>query len=68
MKRRALEELKQKPAAELEKLLKEHREHLRILKFDLAAGKVKNAQEFRETRKTIARLYTLLRNASRNND
>ena len=56
-----VKELKDKSKEELTKLLIEIREKLRQLKFDLSAGKVKNIDEIRETRKTIARLLTLLK-------
>lgn len=46
---------------ELERILREKREKLRQLSFDLAAGKVKNVKEIRETKKDIARLSTLLK-------
>ena len=60
MKRRDIEELKTKPAAELEKLLRESRERLRVMKFDLAAGKVKNINEIQMLRKNVARISTFL--------
>ncbi len=52
-----------KPAAELERLLKDSRERLRVLRFDLAAGKVKNVSELHKVRKTIARILTFLHQA-----
>ncbi len=61
MKLRDIQELKKKPAAELELLVKESRTRLRALRFDLAAGKVKNVAELREVRKTIARALTFLK-------
>jgi large subunit ribosomal protein L29 len=61
MKRRDIRALKGAPPAELLKMLKERRERLRSLRFDLAAGKVKNVSELRAVRKEIARLLTLLR-------
>jgi ribosomal protein L29 len=60
MKLRQLEELKQKPKAELEELLSESRIELRKLTFDLNAGKVKNVQPHRELKKKIAVILTLL--------
>ena len=42
-------------------LILEKKEKIRQLRFDLAAGKVKNVREIRETRKEIARLNTLLK-------
>lgn len=53
-------ELKQKSKKELEELLKELREKQRSLRFDLAAGKVKNVREIRAIKKDIARILTLL--------
>ena len=41
-------------------MLKDARERLRVLQFDLAAGKVKNVGELRGVRKNIARLLTIL--------
>lgn len=55
------EELKKKSKADLEKLLEEKHERLRVLRFDLASGKVKNVREIRETKKDIARILTLLK-------
>jgi len=46
---------------ELNQILLEKREKLRALRFDLAAGKVKNVREIREIKKDIARILTLLR-------
>jgi len=60
MKRREIQELKIKPLPELQKLLKEGRERLRILKFDLAAGKVKNVRELRSLKKNLARIQTFI--------
>jgi len=54
-------ELRQKSKSELEKILADNRERLRQLRFDLAAGKVKNVREIRLFKKDIARLLTLLR-------
>lgn len=55
------QELREKSVSELQKLLKENREKLRQLKFDLALGKVKNVREIRIIKKDIARILTLLR-------
>ena len=62
MKRREIQELKNKPVPELHKLLGESRDKLRFLKFDLAAGKVKDIQEIRSLRKDIARIQTFINN------
>lgn len=61
MKKREIQELKNRPVAELQKLIAEARERLRVLRFDLAAGKVKNVKDLRMLRKDIARLSTLQR-------
>ena len=54
-------ELQQKSKSELQKILSDNREKLRQLRFDLAAGKVKNVREVRKIKKDIARILTLLR-------
>ena len=54
-------ELRQKTKTELQKLLQDNRERLRQLRFDLAAGKVKNVREIRLIKKDIARILTLLK-------
>ena len=41
-------------------MLLAQREHLRNLRFDLAAGKVKNVRAIRELKKEIARILTVL--------
>jgi len=51
-------ELNDKTKEELEKMVKEEKEKLRQLKFDLAAGKVKNIKEIRQIRKDVARILT----------
>jgi len=60
-----ISELRQKSPAELQKMLSEYREKLRQLRFDLAAGKVKNIREIREVKKDIARILTLLNQKSK---
>ena len=52
-------ELRQKSKAELKKLLDSKEEKLRVLYFDLAAGKVKNVKEIRNIKKDIARIMTI---------
>lgn len=54
-------ELQKLTDSELKKALEQNQEKLRSLRFDLASGKVKNVREIRETRKTVARVYTLLK-------
>jgi ribosomal protein L29 len=54
-------ELRQKNKAELQKMMEEDKEKLRQLRFDLAAGKVKNVKDVQRTRKEIARIMTLIK-------
>ncbi len=61
MKTKEINELKNKPLAELEKFLKDSREKLRVLKFDLAAGKVKNVKDLHAVKKDIARALTFMK-------
>lgn len=60
-----LNELRQRNKSDLEKLLQDLREKLRQLRFDLAAGKVKNVREIRMVKKEIAQILTLLRSEQR---
>ncbi len=60
MKKKEVQELKNKTVGELEHLVVESGEKLRALRFDLAAGKVKNVNELHHMRKTIARAKTFL--------
>jgi len=55
-----VKDLKQKKEKDLSKLLLTERDKLRSLKFDLAAGKVKNVKQSRQIRKDIARILTTL--------
>lgn len=54
-------ELRQKTKSELQKTLQDSREKLRQLRFDLAAGKVKDIREIRRVKKDIARMLTILK-------
>ncbi|MDD3399588.1 MAG: 50S ribosomal protein L29 [Candidatus Paceibacterota bacterium] len=54
-------EIRQKPKEELLKSIKDYREKLRSLRFDLASGKVKNVREIRNIKKDIARILTILK-------
>lgn len=55
------EEFRQKTKKELQRTLEEEKEKLRNLKFDLSSGKIKNIKEIGATKKTIARILTVLR-------
>ncbi|MBI2623002.1 MAG: 50S ribosomal protein L29 [Candidatus Liptonbacteria bacterium] len=65
MKKQDIQQLRAKPAAELHKLIKDSEERLRKLRFDLAAGKVKNVAELRSVRKAIARMHTVAHERAR---
>ena len=60
MKKKDIQDLKVKSEAELYRLVKEGGEKIRALRFDLAAGKVKNVNELHHTRKKIARAKTFI--------
>ncbi len=60
MKKQEFEQLKNKPSSELRKDLSNYRERLGRLRFELAAGKVKNIKEIKETKKSIARILTII--------
>ena len=66
MKKKDIQELKNKPEAELERLIEEKSGELRVLRFDLAAGKVKDISKIRDARKTIARMKTFLNHGKTN--
>jgi len=55
-----IKELRQKSKNGLQRLLRENREKLRQMRFDLASGKVKNVREIRQIKKEIARILTIL--------
>jgi len=54
-------ELKQKTKEELEMMLKENREKIRFLRFDLASKKLKKTNELGETKREIAQILTILK-------
>jgi len=60
-----LRELKQRSDKELKETLSSLREKLRELRFNLAGGRVKNIREIHQTKKTIARILTLLKEYER---
>ena len=60
MKKKDIQDMKTKSPMELERIESESTERLRALRFDLAAGKVKNVAELREVRKRIARAKTFI--------
>lgn len=61
MKTKDIQELKNKPDAELIRLIQESNDELRVFRFDLAAGKVKDISKIQETKKKVARMKTFLK-------
>ncbi len=53
-------ELQEKTETELQRLLADARERVRMLRFGIAAKQVKNIREIRASRKTIAQVLTIL--------
>lgn len=66
MKKKEINELKHRSPEDLARLTKESGEKLRALKFDLAAGKVKDINPIRAVRKDIARMKTFIRQSEMN--
>lgn len=60
MKSQEKEQFKNKSLPELKKILVDSRENLKKLRFDLAAGKVKNISQIKDIKKIIARILTIL--------
>ncbi len=60
MKKKEFKDFKTKTEAEFRKELKAQREKLENLRFDLAAGKVKNIRELRHVKENIAQILTIL--------
>ncbi|MDD4624866.1 MAG: 50S ribosomal protein L29 [Candidatus Paceibacterota bacterium] len=59
-------ELKQKNKEELLKLLDEKKRDVQNLKMQLASGKIKSVKGLKETKKDIAKIFTLLNKESEN--
>ena len=68
MKKKEIGEFKNKPLAELEKFVRDSKEKLRTMKFDLAAGKVKNVKDLRALKKDIARALTFMKDKADNSN
>lgn len=60
MKKKDIQELKNKQNEELAHLIKEGNEKLRTFRFDLAAGKVKDISGIKELKKKVARMKTFI--------
>jgi large subunit ribosomal protein L29 len=59
------EELRVLSPEELEEKLKEFREELFNLRFQLATGQLKNVKRIKEVKKDIARVFTILNEKKR---
>ncbi|GEM_PF-683346 len=57
-----VKDIKQKTKQELERMLREGREKLRTLRFDVQLKQFKNVREIRKAKKAIAQIATVLRN------
>jgi ribosomal protein L29 len=66
MKKKDIQDFKNKPDAELMRIVKDTNDELRTLRFDLAAGKVKDISKIREAKKAIARAQTFLQERKMN--
>ncbi len=66
MKKKEFQELKNKPVAELNKMMSEFKERLWNVKNDLIRGKVKNIQEVKTIKKDIARIMTVVNQEHKN--
>lgn len=55
-----IKELQKKSKSGLEKILRERRERLRALRFDLDQGKLKDTSQIKKTKKDIAKILTLI--------
>lgn len=62
-----ISEIKEKNEDELKKLLKDKKELVRKLRFDIASKQVKNHREYRNARKDVAKISTVLNEKSDNN-
>jgi len=55
-----IKELREKNSGELNRILVEKKEIIRKIRFDIASKQVKNNREYRNTKKDIARILTLI--------
>jgi large subunit ribosomal protein L29 len=61
-------ELKDKKTSDLHKLLAEHRDQIRQLRFKDAVNQLKDVRKIRKTKKTVARISTLLNQREKQGD
>lgn len=55
-----IKEIREKSKEELKIMLKENREAARKVRFDMATKQVKNTREYRNMKRDIARILTLI--------
>ena len=60
MKKKDVQKLKKKTAIDLRSELNDANEKMRVLRFELSSGKVKNSAAIRDLRKKIARINTFM--------
>lgn len=63
--KKQLKELKDLSPAELETNVKEAKQELMTMRFQLAVGQLENTAKLKQTKRTIARLNTLLTQAAK---
>ncbi len=61
MKKSEVQKLKEKSMQDLAVELRDAKEKMRALRFELAGGKVKNSAAVREVRRKIARINTFIK-------
>lgn len=63
--KKQLKELKDLSPAEMETKVKEAKQELMTLRFQLAVGQLENTAKLKQTKRTIARLNTMLNQAAK---
>lgn len=63
--KKQLKDLKDLSPAEMEKQVKDAKQELMTLRFQLAVGQLENTAKLKQTKRTIARLNTLLTQAAK---
>lgn len=63
--KKQLKELKDLSPAEMESKVKEAKQELMTLRFQLAVGQLENTAKLKQTKRTIARLNTMLAQAAK---
>lgn len=63
--KKQLKEIKDLSPAEMENKIKEAKQELMTLRFQLAVGQLENTAKLKQTKRTIARLNTLITQAAK---